>query len=464
MTDRNAIDLGDLVAVDRAVSVARHALDKWDQKKFSESAKAAERDPWRNHRKIAGKSVLDALAARPIMAHETDLIAALRSHVTSLVIARVTFETDVAVAEKTNEPLGILDLGKLQKISWRQAMSGMLATRAPYEADAHLNALAECGPEIAVAAREHRARAHEAAQRLGEASVHAHFSPGVPFASAAARALLDATEDLSRDAIRDAKKKNETTRDRSSATDVIVIAAAREASAGWPSRLVTRWLEEMFGAFIHGFSLEPVFPSMVIGASSFARALEIFGFALGRAIAFKSRPFVLADDPFASRAHHVGALFGSIASSATFHRRALGVGSEDANRNARSLARTALIEARVRAARLLLSETAAASRPLFEEVTFRVFGASLPSSLFGAWPLPRFDEPAKFLAALDAPTLSQSFVDRFDDDWFRNPRAFDALRQSLPKTARAFADRKSLENSATESARHFAHALESRLA
>jgi hypothetical protein len=464
MTDRHALDLGDLVAVDRAVMLARHAFDKWNQKKFAESAQAAARDPWTNHRKIAGKSVFDALAARPVMAHETELVAALRAHVMSLVIARVTFETDVTVAEKTNEPLGLLDLGKLSKISWRQALRGMLATRVPHEADAHLKALAECGPEIAVAAREHRARVHEASQRLGETNAYSLFSPGVPFACASARALLDATEDLARDAVRDAKKKSETPRDRSSTTDVVAIAIARDASGGWPSRLVTRWLEEIFGAFTHGLSLEPIFPSQVVGASSFARALEIFGFALGRAITYKSRPFVLADDPLASRAHHVGALFGSVASSAPFHRRVLGVGSDDAQRNARVLARTALIEARVRAARLLLSETAPASRPLFEEVTFRVFGASLPTSLFGAWPLPRFDEPAKFLAALDAPALSQSFVDRFDDDWFRNPRAFEALRQSLPTTARAFADRESLENSAVESARSFAHVIEASLA
>jgi hypothetical protein len=464
MNDRNAIDLGDLVAVDRAVSLARHALDKWNQKKFSESDKAAERDPWRNHRKISGKSVFDALAARPKMNHETDFVAALRAHVMSLTIARVTFETDVALAEKTNEPLGLLDLGKLSKISWRQALSGMLATRAPYEADAYLKALAECGPDVASAAREHRAREHEAAQRLGEPNVGSLFSPGLPYAFAAARALLDATEDLARDAVRDAKKKNETQRDRASATDVIAIAAARDAGAGWPSQLGTRWLEEMFGTFVRGLSLEPIFPSAVVGASSFVRALEIFGFSFGRAIAFKSRPFVLADDPFATRAHSVGALFGAVASNATFHRRMLGVGSEDAGRNARSLTRTALIEARVRAARLLLSETSSASRPLFEEVTFRIFGASLPSSLFGAWPLPRTDEPASFLAALEAPALSQSFVDRFDDDWFRNPRAFEALRQSLPKTAHDFLDRESLENSAVESARHFAHALEARLA
>jgi hypothetical protein len=461
----DAIDLGDLVAVDRAISLASHALDKWNQKKVSESSQASERDPWRNHRKIAGKSVLDTIAARPVMAHEADFVAAIRAHLTSLIVARVTFETDVTIAEKVNEPLGILDLGKAEKISWRRAMTGILVTRASFEADAYLKALAECGPEVASAAREHRARRDEAAKRLGESSVHAHSSPSIGFACAAARALLDATEDLARDSIRDALKRNESVRDRASPTDVIAIAIARDAISGWPSRLAARWLEELFGAHVRGLTLEPVFPSLVVGASSFARALEVFGFSFGRAIAFKSRPFVLADDASASGAHRVGALFGALACGVPFHRRALGIGSEDAQRNARSLTRSALVEARLRAGGLLLSETSPSSRGLFEEVTFRVFGASLPTSLLGAWPLPRADEPARFLAALEAPELSQSFVERFDDDWFLNPRAFESLRHSLPKSRyENFADRESLENSAVDSARHFAHVLESRLA
>ncbi|MEO7111637.1 MAG: hypothetical protein ABI183_14450 [Polyangiaceae bacterium] len=465
MTGSGTIDLGDLVAIDRATSLASHALDKWNQKKLADPSQAIDRDPWRNHRKIAGKVVLDAISARPAMAHETDFRAALRAHLTSLIIARVTFETDVTIAEKVNEPLGILDLGKLQKISWRQAMSGMIATRAPFEADAYLKALAECGPEVAAAAREHRARRDEAAKRLGESSVHAHSSPSIGFACAAARALLDATEDLATDTIRDALKRNESVRDRASPTDVIAIAVARDATSGWPSRLAARWLEELFGAHVRGLALEPIFPSLVVGASSFARALEAFGFSFGRAIAFKSRPFVLADDASASGAHRVGALFGALACGVPFHRRALGIGSEDAQRNARSLTRSALIEARLRAARLLLTETAPSSRGLFEEVTFRGFGASLPISLYGAWPLPRADEPARFLAALEAPELSQSFVERFDDDWFLNPRAFESLRHSLPRSRyESFPDRESTENSAVETARQFAHALESRLA
>ncbi len=464
MSDPHAIDLGDLVAVDRAVAVARHASDKWNQQKFSDSEHAEDRDPWRNHRKIAGKSVFDALGARPVIAHETDLISALRAHVMSLVIARVTFETDLTLAKKVNEPLGMLVLGKTEKISWRRAMSGMLATRAPFEADANLKALAECGADVASAAREHRARRAEAAHRLGAANAYGDFAPGLAFACAAARALLDSTEDVARDSVRDAIKRSDNVRERSSASDAIAIATARDAISGWPSRLTARWLEELFGAHVRGLSLEPVFPSTVVGASSFARALEIFGFAFGRALAFKSRPFVLTDDPLTSGAHRVGSLFGAVASSAAFHRRALGLGSEDADRNARALARTALIEARVRAARLLLSETAP-SRPLFEEVTFRVFGASLPTELFGAWPLPRADEPTRFLAALGAPDLAQSFTERFDEDWFRNPRAFETIRHSLPKSPHAkHDDRESLENSAVESARHFAHALEARLA
>ncbi|MEO8877508.1 MAG: hypothetical protein ABI461_18075 [Polyangiaceae bacterium] len=461
MTDsREAIDIGNLVVVDRAVMQARQANEVWERRKTANPERAADADPWRIHRKIAGKSVYDLLGARPAMAHETELVAALRAHVLALILNRVTFETEVALAEKTVEPLGIVDLGRPRLISWREAMRNVIGSPARFEAAAYLEALAECGPHVASAAREHRARRAEAAHRLGASNVHPGFSPGIAFAQSAARALLDATEDVARDAVRSVRKRAEMQYDRASAVDVIAIATAREAIYGWPSHLTSRWLEDLFAAHVHGLAIVPVLPPAVVGASSFARALEGFGYALGRAIAYASPPFVLADDACASGAHRVGVLFGGLVGTEIFHRRALDLGAEAAAKNARVLSRSLLIEARVRAAHILLGETETPSAALFEEVTFRVFGASLSKTLIGAWPLPRNDEPARFTATLEFPSISRSFVERFDEDWFRNPRAFDSLRRALPRLASATTD----EAAAVEAARQFSRAMERSLA
>ncbi|MGH7284281.1 MAG: hypothetical protein ACRELY_22365, partial [Polyangiaceae bacterium] len=139
----------------------------------------------------------------------------------------------------------------------------------------------------------------------------------------------------------------------------------------------------------------------------------------------------------------------------------LGLGAPDAEKNRRSLAFSALFEARVRAAHVLLSR--ASSRPLFEEVTFRVFRSPLDARLHGAWPIAQDDALARFVASLRAPLLVRSFVERFDDDWFKNPRAFESLRHTTFHID-AFESETDAEAAATENARQFARTFEGALA
>jgi hypothetical protein len=64
----------------------------------------------------------------------------------------------------------------------------------------------------------------------------------------------------------------------------------------------------------------------------------------------------------------------------------------------------------------------------FEELTFRAFGAPIPGALLGV--LPRVDPgaEARFFGALASSIDRRDLRDRFDDDWFANPRAHEALR------------------------------------
>jgi hypothetical protein len=230
--------------------------------------------------------------------------------------------------------------------------------------------------------------------------------------------FLERTDDLARSLRRESAAEPEA---------VLHAVVARDAGDGWPARLAPRWLQETFGPGLQGLALElPPLPQAA-GASSFARALVLFGQAYRRACAPRSMPFALAFEPWFSGAHRVGYAFGSLASDPAFHQRALGLGSRRAGAQARSLARTALFEARLVAARLIL-EAEGAPRDAFEDVTARLFGAALDGRLRGAWPAARDDEPARWLGLVGAPALVRELREAHDTDWFRNPRAWAHLR------------------------------------
>jgi hypothetical protein len=165
-----------------------------------------------------------------------------------------------------------------------------------------------------------------------------------------------------------------------------------------------------------------------LGGASFARALAAFGYALRVAGASPSLPFALARDPQFVDAHRFAAIFGALPASDAFQRRVLGNGARIAAGQARVLARTALLEARFVAMRFLLVRAQGGARDRFEELTARVFGAPMPRELAAAWPRARDDEGARLVALLTAAPEARALVERFDADWFANPRAVLHLR------------------------------------
>ena len=111
--------------------------------------------------------------------------------------------------------------------------------------------------------------------------------------------------------------------------------------------------------------------------------------------------------------------------STAFQRRILGNGARVADAQARVLARTALLHARLEAARFLTSRAPAA---IPFETSPLASSAPLPRALAGAWPrLTTTHRPAS-VGLLTAPALARDLVDRFDEDWFANPRAVLHLR------------------------------------
>ncbi|HXN31936.1 MAG TPA: hypothetical protein VN894_08745, partial [Polyangiaceae bacterium] len=323
-----------------------------------------------------------------------------------------------------SETRGRFEGRRPRRVGWRDAWRGVVAAKTVKEAGLWLDAAADAGPPLADLGRTRASRRIEVARRFG---VEHPWAPLVPIERAvlrdAAKRLLDATEDLSRAVWKPASRGD------AGMAAVIHAAMARDAGDGWPAQLTPRWLDDAFRAGRRGLRIELGPMPAALGAASFARALYAFGFAVRVGTAAHSTPFALAQEPAFVGAHRLGFAFGALAANAEWHGRVLGVGRRSALGQSRLLARTALLDARLHAVRLLLGDDAeVALRDPFDELGGRLFEGGISPGLRGAWPRAREDEPARFIALLEAGPLANGLRDRFDSDWYRNPRAWGYLQ------------------------------------
>jgi hypothetical protein len=431
MVDR---DIADLLSLDRDVGRAFAALEAF-RGTLASDASAALDDPFEDLRHVAGKSTWDALGQLSPSAADVPLRDALQRWVSAFVHARIGLGPERHWALQAAATRSHFHGEPPRLVSWRDAWRGLAASRNAAEARLWLDAAAQDGPVLANIATTRAIRRVEVAHRMGR--VHPWDDLVPPPRSAlrdAASQLLGATEDLSR-------VTREETQDGEDPASAFFAAAAREASSGWPARLTHDWLRDAFRGEPRDAAprLGPL-PGPV-GGASFARALHQFGFAVRLSLASPSLPFALAREPAFIAAHRFACLFGALPGDPEFHVRVLGLGKDGARTQARILTRTILFEARMRAVRLLLGDDAAfAPADLYSELTERLFGSPLDERLRGAWPAPREDEPARFVAMLQVGGFRRELRERFDVDWFHNPRAWGALReQSLGPARETFA-------------------------
>jgi|SRR5579859_6131377 len=445
----------DLLALDRDVARGWSAWSAWRARLGVDAEAAADEDPLEPVRHAAGKTTWDTLRGRSPGAADAPLRDALVPWVGVLTLARIAQGDDVAWARAALEAQGRYEGERARRVTWPEAWRGVAAARSAAEARLWLAAARDAGPRLAAIARTRAARRLEATRRLGREHPWELLDVGTAAElRASARRWLDATEDLARHARRDAVGAD------GDAAAVLVASVAREAGEGWPARLGPPWLEAQLGAALAGAQPRLGALPATLGAASFARALRDLGFALHRAWAPSSMPFALASGPGFRAAHRLGAVVGALPCEAEWHARALGVGKRVADLQARALARTALIEARLGAARLLLGDDAdPAARDLFDELTARVLGSPLDGALRGAWPAARDDEASRWVALLEASALRTSLRERFDSDWFRNPRAWAHLRAIAAGPPAAPPDAEALRAEAGALGRAFEGAL-----
>jgi hypothetical protein len=416
----------DLFALDRDVARAAQALAKHRAKLDVDPASVADEDPFVSYRHVASRTTWRALTELAPSAIDRPLHAGLLRWIEALVEARVGLPEETALAEAKLAPEGRFDGSPPERVSFARAMRELGTVPRAVQARLWLAAAAGAADGVASARRVRASKRVEVAARMGRAHP---WEAMVPFAPAALRAsasaLLDATEDIARAVWKEAIAEDD------GAAARIVVAGAREAGDGWPARITTGFFLDVFG---DGARRLPIAPRLVrrwpqpVSAASFARALTDFGFAVRLATAPSALPFVLARDPAFVSGYRVASVFGGLAANPTFYLKGLRTSRRAALGQARALARTALLEARTNAARLLLGDDAMfAPRDRFEELAARVFGGGLDTRLRGAFPAVRDDEPARWVGLLEALALRDALRAQFDDDWFRNPRAWSHL-------------------------------------
>jgi len=245
-------------------------------------------------------------------------------------------------------------------------------------------------------------------------------------------------------------------RDIASLVDVTL---ARGGAASWPSRLTVRSLA---GLFDEAKWLDHVTMSLedlprALGASSFLRGLSVFGAALRSALAPASLPFAIAHDPFDLPGATFGALFALVPLGRSFAERKLGVTRAGLADHRRLLSRTLLVGARSLALRVGLRaptlEGPAALRGAYPELVFRALGIELPPRAAAVLLRSRVADPQRFAGLLVAADHAARLVEAHDEDWYRNPRAVEELRETARQSAPTTAAGSALEGGSTELAR-----------
>ena len=301
--------------------------------------------------------------------------------------------------------------------TYADAFAAIVRAPDPSRAAAALDRSSELAAPVGAVRKERRERRFEAAHRLGLAHPFA-LASSVDIASAA-RSLLDATEPLAVELLGVSRKKAEFPWRASSAIEV---SLARDARDGWPSHLTQRWLDEAFKALApRGVDTGPL--PEPLGAASFLRAAAAWGFAWRTAGAPRSMPFGLARDPYPTPAFRFGFALAYVVAEPSFQKHVLELPLRLASAQTRTLRTTMFHHARMIAARALLASEERVSPTTFEELGARLFGAPLPESMREAWPDPRPTDASGLVALLGTRSFLGQLVDRFDEDWFRNPRA-----------------------------------------
>lgn len=275
-------------------------------------------------------------------------------------------------------------------------------------------------------ALEQAMRRDEMARRVGLESANELTAPAIDLPAFAER-MLRATDDIYRDLLSNAFPA------------WLDQALASSATEGWPAQLTPRATQRMLGGreWLEGLDLSPRRLPAPIAPASYARALYQLGSALWEAAIPKHELFVVGRDPYGLHGHTVGALCAQLTASAKWQCAQLSLARAQASKQARAMRISHLVAARTTALAVLLWDRsrhgAGAVGRDYEELCHHAFGFILPMGLCGVVPRLRADAGQRLVGQWLASRWNREWIDSFDEDWFRNPRGIEALRDRVSR-------------------------------
>ncbi len=411
--------LHDLAAVDRDVAQVRarlkHARD-------SLAKGGTPSGPFEARRYVSQQKTYLALRELKVSAVDTPLRDALAVAVASLLFARTGWSLEEEASKREH---AVPQEEGDSALSYADAHRLFQTTAEPRRLEAALETWARRAHPVAAVNDERRSRAGEVARVLGFDHPLTPFLPVPPASLAdASVALLARTSDLAR-ALR---KRTPAADGLPLPVDTVIRAHAVEGADGWPKHVSGRFMQEAFPAFSSDLNRVPIVTTNAVSPLSFARAAELSGVFLRQSLAPASLQFSLRFPPCPVDAWRWGAALSSCLANEVFHERVLGVPKGRAVDQARRMAEGIFWSLRIRAAATICDLSPRVHASEFEELTSLAFGSSLPGSLCGAWPSPSEERATRFLGALLAPHFAHELTERFERDWFRNPRCGTFLR------------------------------------
>jgi hypothetical protein len=421
----------DPMRLDREIARAAPAVKRWRRR--LRAGEGLDTDPFQGLRIVASRRAFGAVRELP----EYDpLRPALLAWIYRLTEQRVNGGALVAttVAERHTEHV----VNEPERVKLSLASLRARALSDPARRAAWLSSFERSAPALGDAAAVLWERRQEFASRMDLASPDAIESPGGASTSgvespggastggdavvAAASKWLDRTADLLEGP------------NRMTLANLVDAALGERAREGWP-RALTPWtiLDWFRGSdLFRDVDLDPGELPRPFAPASYMRALSRVGAAWVDATAPSDQPFVIAHDPYGLRRRTMGALLGALPWNAPFARRALGLGSARLPEHRRALGVAVLVASRAAALRALLRSSALAGhrafRDSFEEHAARAFRLALRPDLAGAVFRLHADDLQRFAGMLLAGAEFRRLVEHHEEDWYRNPRAVEQLR------------------------------------
>jgi hypothetical protein len=228
------------------------------------------------------------------------------------------------------------------------------------------------------------------------------------------------------------------------------VALASDASQGWPAHLNAQSVAALLGskAWLARSVREPDWPRL-IGPTSFMRSLYAVGRALGFAWAAGTHPYAIAHAPGGQNEHRLGFLLAALPTSPEWQKRVLGVREDRARAQVRGLTKALICAVHMLCLQVRLvrsaEQSAGALARSYEQHSIELFGFELPPAFAGMLPRLEYYAAHQLVACWRALSDHVRLRNVYDVDWFRNPRALEAILEESAAIESAPLDAAALE-------------------